>query len=202
MYTLYFLPGACSLATHVILNLVNQDVTVIDKNGVGNFSEVNPVGTVPVLIDGERKLTQGVSIILYLLERHANDLLPKEGEARDQAIENMMFANSTMHPAYGRLFFLNGALEDGEAKQTAFNAAADAITHLWSTVETQLENTPFLGGEKMSPADILLAVYSRWGQFFPVDIVIGEKTQTMINSVIATEAFQKAIESQTQATAS
>ena len=37
MYTLYFLPSACSLATQAILNELNQPVELIHKGEAGNF---------------------------------------------------------------------------------------------------------------------------------------------------------------------
>lgn len=105
MYTLYFIPGACSLATQAILNELDQESTLVHKLEADHFETLNPVGTVPVLVDGDKVLNEGVAIILHLLNKHKNRLIPERGDARHQAIEHMMFANATMHPAYGRLFF-------------------------------------------------------------------------------------------------
>ncbi|MCG8317718.1 MAG: glutathione S-transferase N-terminal domain-containing protein [Pseudomonadales bacterium] len=196
MYTLYYKPYACSLATHTILNLLDIPVEAIDKNKVDNFTDINPVGIVPVLKDGNKIVREGVAVILYLLDKHPNQLIAPRGDAREQAIENMLFANATMHPAYGRLFFLSGAINDETVKQEALNAAAVAINQLWDVVEQCLGSKPFLGGDVVSPADILLTVYSRWGQFFPVDIVIGEKTASMMQRVMEMAAFRDALEQQ------
>lgn len=196
MYTLYYKPHACSLATHTILNLLDIPVKAIDKDKVDNFTEINPVGVVPVLKDGDKIVREGVAVILYLLDKHPNPLIAPRGEAREQAIENMLLANATMHPAYSRLFFLSGTINDETVKQDALNTAALAINQLWEVVEQRLGSKPFLGGEAVSPADILLTVYSRWGQFFPVDIVIGEKTQHMIQRVMEMAAFRDALEQQ------
>ena len=67
--------------------------------------------------------------------------------------------------------------------------AAKAINLLWQVVENKLTNNKFLGGASPSAADIMLAVYSRWGDYFPVDIIIGEKTTTMLNAVQAMPSF-------------
>ncbi len=194
MYTLYFLPGACSLATQSILNELNQPVTLIQKQDAENFEELNPAGTVPVLIDQQRVLNEGVPILLYLLDKHDNRLIARNGEARQRAIENMMFANASMHPAYSRLFFTDANITNSEGKQQSFVAAANVINKLWAAVETKLQGKTYLGGESPSPADFLLAVYSRWGQFFPVDIVIGPSARRMIDSIIARDSFQKALQ--------
>jgi len=194
MYTLYFIPGACSLATQAILNELNQAVELIHKEDADNYDVLNPVGTVPVLIDQNRVLNEGVPILLYLLDKHENKLIARDGEDRHQAIENMMFANASVHPAYGRLFFAEGNITNNEGKQQAFDAAASAINKLWAAVEDKLQGQAYLGGDFVSPADFLLAVYSRWGQSYPVDIVIGPNTRKMIDAVISRDSFQTALQ--------
>ncbi|MYM63373.1 glutathione S-transferase family protein [Pseudomaricurvus sp. HS19] len=194
MYTLYFLPGACSLATQVVLNELAQPVRLIHKQDAENFQELNPAGTVPVLKHDGQVLNEGVAILLQLLQQHDNPLLPSGSTEKQRAIEDMMFANASMHPAYGRLFFLENNLNATAHKQQAFQAAASAINHLWSVVETKLGKQAFLGGDTLSPADIMLTVYSRWGGLFPVDIVIGPRTRAMINRVIQRDSFQLALQ--------
>ncbi|NIB40765.1 glutathione S-transferase family protein [Pseudomaricurvus alkylphenolicus] len=205
MYTLYFLPDACSLATHAILHELDLPITLINKQDVEDFTTLNPVGTVPVLVEKEpvdqqlagndpTSLREGVAILLHILSKHENDLLPANGIARQRAIENMAFANATMHPAYGRLFFAEHQLSEPEARRQVFMQAANAINKLWAVVETKLDNQPYLGGDHPSPADFMLAVYSRWGEAFQVNIQIGPNTSAMIKRVIARDSFQKALQ--------
>ena len=146
MYTLYYSPSACSLATQAILNLLGQEVRLIDAGTVENFEEINPSKLVPVLKDGERYLTEGAAIILYLLNKHENNLLPEIGELRQSAIENMMMANATVHPAYGRLFFASGNMAEGEAKNEFLRVSANAINSIWKTIEDKITDGPYLGG--------------------------------------------------------
>ncbi len=193
MYTLYYLPGACSLATQVVLHELDQAVEIIDKQQVDDFTAINPVGTVPVLVDNGNTRREGAAVILYLLNKHQSTMLPAIGAARDIAIQDIMFANATMHPAYSRLFFIAQNISDEQAKQSAFEAAAQAINSLWQVVEQQLENQAFLGGEQPSAADIMLAVYSRWGASFPVDILLGHSTQKMLGAVQSMPNFQRAL---------
>lgn len=196
MYTLYYSPGACSVATHIVLSELGQNVNIVDVNHIDNFKSINALGQVPVLIDGEQNLAEGAAIMLYLLDKHENTLLPTTGRARHKAIEDIMFANATMHPAYSKLFFIAQKINNDNAKQAALNAAADNINHLWAFVENELLNSKFLGGNKPSTADIMLAVYATWGQYFPVDIVNGEKTTAMIAAVQALPSFVKVIAAQ------
>ena len=207
MYTLYYLPGACSLATQVVLHELDQAVEIIDKRQVDDFTAINPVGTVPVLVDNSAIGRQGAihregaAVILYLLDKHKNTMLPVTGAVREQAIQDIMFANATMHPAYGILFFIAQNMSDKhtdeQANKSAFEAAAQTITRLWQVVEQQLEHKPekqkFLGGDLPSAADIMLTVYFRWGGSFPVEIQIGPHTQEMVDAVLSMPNFQRAL---------
>ncbi|WP_430462160.1 glutathione S-transferase family protein [Thalassolituus sp. LLYu03] len=198
MYTLYFVPDACSLATQVVLRELGQNVELIHKQQVADFSQVNPVGVVPVLHDrdqpeGAQLLREGAAIMLHILEKHQSHLLPAAGSERQQAIRNIMFANASMHPAYSRLFFAAANMADDDTRRAFFAAATNSINALWRVVEQQLQQQPFLGGNQVSAADIMLTVYSRWGAAFPVDIVIGEKTRAMISNVMAMDSFRAAL---------
>jgi glutathione S-transferase len=196
MYTLFYSQGACSVATQVVLRELGQEVKLIDVQQRDNFKGINPVGAVPALVDGDKTLTEGAAILLYILNKHENSLFPTDESERQQATQDIMFANATMHPAYGRLFFLAQNITDETVKQETLNTAADIINNLWKVVESQLENQDFLGGDSPSAADIMLAVYSRWGSYFSVDITIGEKTMKMLNAVQALPNFIKADEAE------
>jgi len=191
MYTLYYSPGACSVATQVVLRELGQEVKIINAQQNDNFKTINPVGAVPVLVDGDKTLTEGAAIMLHLLNKHQSSLFPENEHHRLKAIEDIMFANATMHPAYGRLFFLAQHVSDEKVKQETLNAAAESINQLWQIIESQLANKSFLGGDSPSAADIMLTVYSRWGAYFPVDIIIGDKTTKMLTAVQAMPNFIK-----------
>lgn len=201
MYTLYYSPSACSLATQVVLHELGQEVEIINVDTVQNFKSINPVGAVPVLIDqnsNQRKVyTEGAAILLHLLNKYKNTLLPNNEDARNHAIEQILFANATMHPAYSRLFFIAQNITDETAKISAFEVAANMISNLWDVVEKQLieqaDKEKYLGGDQVSAADIMLTVYSRWGGNFPVNITIGKRTKQMINSVLAMPSFMRAL---------
>ena len=191
MYTLYYSKGACSVATQVVLRELDQDLNIIDVAKLNDFKAINPVGSVPVLIDGTNTFTEGAAIMLHILNKHKSSLFPENEKDRQQAIQHIMFANATMHPAYGRLFFLEQNISNEKVKQAALNVAADSINKLWQVVENLLVNKSFLGGNNPSAADIMLTVYSRWGAYFSVDITFGEKTSKMLNAVQAMPNFKK-----------
>ncbi|QPB84328.1 glutathione S-transferase [Pseudoalteromonas rubra] len=197
MYTLYYIQEACSLAVNTILRELEQDVMLIRADTLSDFSTVNPAQQVPVLIDGDEKLVEGAAIMLHLTRKHPSQLLPtKPGPARRRAIEQLLFANATMHPAYSRLFFIARVMEQGAVRQQLFEAAAKGINQLWLQVESQLQSQPFLGGQHASVADILLAVYSRWGAAFEVEITLPPRTAQMIEAVTSMPSFVAALQAE------
>ncbi|MBL4602541.1 MAG: glutathione S-transferase family protein [Emcibacteraceae bacterium] len=196
MYQLFYLPGACSLATQVILRELRQEVELINIQHIDNFKKINPVGTVPVLRDGTNTMFEGAAILLHILNKHENCMLPEKGVSRQKAIQDIMFANATMHPAYGKLFFIGQNISDEDVKKIAFNAAAKNINQLWKVIENKLNGKTFLGGNTPSAADIMLAVYSRWGASFPVDIVFGDKATKLLNAVQEMSNFKKSVEAE------
>lgn len=223
MYTLYYQPGACSLITHIVLRELNQPFRLVKSTDVSDYQNINPVGAVPALstvsaLTSSKTSTdvslfrEGVAILWYLFDQHEHSLLPASSETRRRGVENMLFANATMHPAYGRLFFISQLVSDESTtnqaaafKQVALSAAASMISDLWGTVEEQLttlnanDAAPFLGGQQVTVADIMLAVYSRWGQYFSVDIQMGPRTQRMLDHVLSLPNVVAAIAAEDEA---
>ncbi|NOU52169.1 glutathione S-transferase family protein [Pseudoalteromonas sp. JBTF-M23] len=193
MYTLYYSPRACSLATQVILRELGQDIEIIDKSNVSNFNAINPVGSIPVLVDEGKVLTEGVAILLYVLQKHHSPMLPGDPLGYHRAVQDMLFANATMHPAYSKLFFIANNVVDEQSKLDLLHKASLRINELWQVVESRLHECDFLGGEQLSAADVLLAVYSHWGHLFAVDIKIGEHTRAMIQRVEARASFVQSL---------
>ena len=120
---LYYSPGACSLAPHIVLNELGQtyDLEKVDlgakKTETGaDFMDVNGKGYVPTLDLGTGEVLTEVSTILqYLADKAKNtDLLPAFGSMdRYRAMEQLNFVASELHKGIGGLF--NPAMpEDGK----------------------------------------------------------------------------------------
>ena len=200
MYTLYGMTGSCSMAVHIVLNELGKEVNVIDvrvpdgQPRPADFLKINPRGNVPVLIDGGIVMREGGAIISYLLDKYESPMLPKSGAARAKALEWLMFANATMHPAYGRIFFAMAHLKDEKAKEEFITVSIKAINKLWADVEGELAKTPYICGQECTAADILLSVIANWGQAtFAKQLTFGPNVTRMLKAVSSRPAFQKAL---------
>ena len=192
MYQLYFMPNACSLATQVILRELQQPFELILRDRVANYRELNPANQVPVLKTDKHVISEGAAIILFLLQQHPNHWT--DGAWPDQKLlQDLLFANATMHPAYSKLFFLAGTEINQSEKSVLMEKAAKGVNRLWQIVEERLQYQPFLNGSTPGVADILLAVYQRWDQYFSLPLAQGPKTQNMLAAVRNLPSFQAAL---------
>jgi glutathione S-transferase len=204
MYTLYGMTGSCSMAVHVLLNELGQPVEMRDvrvpagQPRPAEFLKVNPRGNVPVLVDGEIVMREGGAIMSYVLDKHNSPMLPKEGAGRARALEWLMFANATMHPAYSRVFFINATAKDAAVKEALLDAAIANINKLWADVDSELAKSPFICGDEVSAADILLSVIANWGFSdahggFASRIRFGSNVKRMLQAISARPAYQQAL---------
>jgi glutathione S-transferase len=105
--TLYFAPGASSMAPHIALHEIGAPFEAVPVSFHGNetrgadFLAVNPEGKVPTLLIDGRALTEGAGILYYIARRHPEArLMPRDDpEAEAQVISWMSFVASTLHPA-------------------------------------------------------------------------------------------------------
>ncbi len=110
MLTLYFAPGASSMAVHIALHEIGVPFEARPisfrrrEHQTPDFLAINPEGKVPVLLIDDRPLTEVAAILYYLARRFPEaGLLPAgDIEAEAQAISWMSFIASTLHPARAR----------------------------------------------------------------------------------------------------
>ena len=106
MYTLYYAPGASSMAAHIALHEVGAAFEgrplsfSRNEQRTDAYLALNPEGKVPTLLIDERRLTEVAAILYFLARRHPEaGLLPAGIEAEAQTISWMSFIASTLHPA-------------------------------------------------------------------------------------------------------
>ena len=107
MLTLYFAPGASSMAPHIALNEVGAPFEAVpvsfhnNETRSADFLAVNPEGKVPTLLIDGRPLTEVAGILYYLARRFPEARLMPQGdpEAEARVVSWMSFVASSVHPA-------------------------------------------------------------------------------------------------------
>jgi len=163
---LYYKPGACSLASHIILKEIASDFEIesvdtanqVAESGA-DFSKINPKGYVPVLDIGEGQiLTEGAAILQYLADQNPDaDLAPEFGTLeRARLQEHLSFTSTELHKAFGPFFSPNASDEE---KQVAKKNVEKKMEHFESIFK---DGRKYLLGDKFSVADAYLFVVSGW----------------------------------------
>jgi glutathione S-transferase len=184
------------MAVHVALNECQKPVTLekIDmktgQNRTPEYLKINPRGAVPVLMDGDQIIREGAAILIHILEKEKSTLLAPSGKERTEALEWLMFANATLHPAYGRAFFL---LHNGVTEGPLLEAALANISKLWQEVDQRLASNKYICGSTITVADILLTVIANWAALLPKPVALGVNIKRLLKEVSSRPAYQKAL---------
>jgi glutathione S-transferase len=171
MLTLYYAPGACSLASHIALEEAGADyrLQLVDFGKAEQrgepYREINPQGRVPALaIEGDGVLTENVAILSYIAASYpAARLLPTEPLAYARALSLMAFFASSVHIAHAHV----GRPERYVADESMFPAVREAGRQSFFTylkdIDGRLAGRDWLG-EQYSVCDGYAFVFYLWGR--------------------------------------
>jgi len=164
---LFYMTGAGSLASHIALEWAGADFEAMPLRRTElkapAFLAVNPMGTVPVLVDGDLRLTESIAILSYIADRHPRARLwgGDDVTARARTLQWLAFLNAEVHKAYGPVFYPErhgfGLVPDPLVAE----AGRDRVRDLLERVDAQLDGRDWLTGERTC-ADAYLFVMLRW----------------------------------------
>ncbi|MGX1587845.1 glutathione binding-like protein [Brevundimonas diminuta] len=165
---LYFKPGACSLASRIVLIELGQAFEAIRVDTDAGLTEdgrdyraVNPRGYVPALeLKDGRVVTENPAVLQYLADLQPDRLAPAAGSwDRVRLQEALSFISSELHKAFSPFFH-------GEAQGERRAPAEALLKRRLGEVEQMLgQESPYLLGDRMSVADIYLFVVLNWTGF-------------------------------------
>ena len=140
-----------------------------------DFLEINPMGKVPAIVDGNFKLWESGAILLYLAQKHGK--MPESLEQQAQVIQWVMFANATL----GTGIFVE--------------ANRDRETPLLLTPLNQIfEKQPFLMGDEFGVADAAVgSILNYIPMMLKLDLSAYPAVLDYMKRVSERPAFKKAI---------
>jgi glutathione S-transferase len=161
---LYYSPGACSQAPHILMHEIglSHDAARVDlkshtlEDG-SSFYQVNPKGAVPVLeLDNGETLTENAVVLQYLGDRAASDVLPPLGDFRRyRVLEMVNFITTELHKRFGLLFSPDAT---DEMKQLVIRDLGKKLDY----IDGRLGGGPFLFGDTLTLPDVYLFVITGW----------------------------------------
>jgi glutathione S-transferase len=122
------------------------------------FMALNPAGQAPVVIleDG-RPLSQSNAIMLHLAE--GSVLIPTDAYERAKMFEWLFWEQYSHEPYVAVVRFQVAYL--GKTRESLETRLIERGDQALARLETQLQQTPFLVGERLTLADIALVAYTR-----------------------------------------
>ncbi|MCZ2498663.1 glutathione transferase GstA [Xylophilus sp. Kf1] len=193
---LYFSPGACSLAPHIVLHeagIAHEAIAAPTKthrlpDGTDYYS-INPLGYVPLLeLDDGTRLRESAVIVQYVADQApAKNLIPAHGTlARYRMLEWLNFIATELHKGFGPLF-------NPSTPEDFKNATKLKLKSRFTWLDSQLEGRDFLTGDTFSVADAYLFVVSGWAQRMNLDLNGLERLQGFISRVASRPAVKAAL---------
>ena len=185
---LFYKPGACSLASHMVLREIGAKFELISVDtdaGVTEFGDnylaVNPRGYVPALqLDDGEVVTEGAAVLQFIAEQADSNLIPPAGTmARTRLQEFLNYTSSEVHKAFSPLFSSNAT----EAEQlNATNNVRRKFNHLETVLS---DGRQYLLGKDFSVADAYMAVVCNWAQFKNIDISLWPHIASFVDRVLS-----------------
>ncbi|OTG73883.1 glutathione S-transferase [Acinetobacter terrae] len=194
---LYYAPGACSLASHIILNEINVDFDLERVNLKTHKTEkgadyyaINPKGYVPALeINPGLILTENVAILPFLAQHDPKqDLIPPSGLGRAKVLEWLGYLNSELHDAYAVFF---GASLSDEAKEKAYAEIDRLLTYIEKAIAES--DNDYLVDDNFGPADAYLFVLTNWSNGIGHDLAPYTNIIALRNKVAERQSVQIAM---------
>ncbi len=192
---LYYLKGACSLASYISLLEAGQkfegfEVERGTKNTTDgkNLNDINPKGYVPTLVlDDGTVLTENVNVLSYISTLDASGkLAPKAGTLGFfKVVEWLAFVNGEIHKQVSVLF-----RPDASEDMKSF-ARANALNR-YGFVDRSLGDKPYLTGDNFTVADAYLYVTLSWLGYLGLDISGLPKLTAYYERVRARASVQQA----------
>lgn len=193
---LYFSPGACSLASHIVVRELSLPVSLmkvdLSTKKFGNDEDylvINKKGYVPALeFDDGTLLTEGVAILQFLADQKPEANLSPVNGTRDRykLQEWLTFTASEIHKSYSPLF------DDSTPEQTK-KASLEKLDKRYAYVAEQLAQRDFLLGDQFTVADAYLFITMLWAEKFNVDISKWPTLKEYKDRIAARTSVQEAL---------
>ncbi len=173
MLKLYYSPGACSQAAHIILHecgfshdSIRVDLKAKTIDDGSDYLRINPKGAVPALeLSNGEVLTENSVILQYLGDRAGTpDLFPPLGDFRRyRVLEWLNFIATELHKGFGPLW---NPAAPAEWKQ----ATRELLGGKFDFVERELGAGPFLMGVRFTLPDAYLFVMLSWAALHRIEL--------------------------------
>ena len=170
MLTLYYSPGACSLASHTTLEESGapyeaQPVMLAKgEHKTDEYAKINPRQKVPALKTEQGVITENVAILHYIAGRFPEkNLAPKDPYGQARCLSTCAWLSNTVHPCFTHIFRPERFSEEPGALEGIKAAGRKAFYANLQEIDGLLAKGPWMMGEQFTVCDPYALVFYQWG---------------------------------------
>lgn len=173
-------------------NLVTMDFPPRVK--VAGYLEINPLGTVPTLIDGALTLTESTAICQYLVDKYKDSIIGLSSDHPDYGIYlNWLHRSETTFTFPQTLILRYAKFESPERQQPqVVEDYKKWFNNRIRSIETALENKMYLCANKFTIADICVGYALYLASKIQIDDKFGPNTQAYLSRLTGRQGFKAA----------
>lgn len=184
---LYYKPGACSLASHIVLNLLGDkyevdkvDTALKTTEGGEDYKKINPQNVVPALkVNDGRILTENPALLTYLSGLKPElELLPSDAFEKAEVLEKLAFTSSELHKSFSP-FFSGKELSERE-KVNQIEIIGSKLEYFENILSDERE---YLHGDKIRVSDYFLFVVANWANVIGFGLKRWERVNALVNKI-------------------
>src|SRR4051794_2411037 len=172
MLTLYYSPGACSMAPHIALEEAGAPYTLHlvsipngEQQAPAYLQNVNPRGKVPSLRTEEGVLTENVAILTYIARSFPQArLLPEEPIGIARCLLHVAYLSNAVHPAFTHIVRPGRFATDEAAHENLKATGRENAWALLQEIDGLLAGKEWVLGDQYSVADPYTLVIYGWGK--------------------------------------
>lgn len=197
---LYYTPGVCSLASHIVLEelgidheLVKVDLATHQTEDGTDYYSIAPKGAVPFLeLDNGEFLSEGAAILQYLADlKPEAQLAPANGTFdRVRLQEWLNYTASEFHKAHWSIFHKD------EVGDQAAEVSIDKVKKAYDYLSQQLAEKDYAMGDQFTVVDAYLFTVINWHNFVNIDLSPWPVLVEYQKRVSARESVQRALQSE------
>jgi glutathione S-transferase len=159
-----------------------------------DYFAVNPTGLVPLLIDGDVRLSESMAICDYLATKHGSPLIvsPDDPE-RAPFLQWLWYGESTLMTPLSRLNVVRQVERKTAEVEAIIAGARDHVAGRLKTLEERLEGRDFLAAGRLTLADISVSYPLYLVGLLELDDLLGPRSVAYRERLRARPAYQRAI---------
>jgi glutathione S-transferase/3-isopropylmalate dehydratase len=158
------------------------------------FKSVNPLRTVPAMVDGNVRMIESVAMMIYIMARYGPtelEVKPSEAGYADY-LQYLLFGEAGM-AAYGNPLVATKFLAPDDQKQNwTVEYLTNAIVKRLEFVCDRLGDKEFVAANRFTAADISVAYIVAASKFAGIDDKIPSRMRAYYDNLAQRPAFQRA----------